>query len=328
MTRKRTVILGGGAALVILTTLLLLILIKAKPTSIRGAVITANADPAKQLPVADVEVTIQGGSTVEAVHSDASGFFGINLSWHMPRSERLILHFQHPDYQPTDLYDVAGDRLYIAQMIPSVPARLPSRPNSDVTIANIIARYSVNTITPINVGSAVKTFAVVNRANVPCKGQQPCSPDGKWKASIGSAAIDAGPGNEFHNARASCIAGPCPFTRIDSAGPGGSRDSRTFRVSARNWSDTATFVLEAEVYKPYVNGALRRSYPVILGRALTFTLPVNAEGVSIQAELNGSIIVFPLGPSLFLSWASCQVVVNSDQTRVFRCELKPGFRLS
>jgi hypothetical protein len=84
--------------------------------------------------------------------------------------------------------------------------------------------------------------------------------------------------------------------------------------------------LEAEVYKTAVSDILRQSYPVIFERALTFTLPASAEGVSIQAELNGTTIVFPLGPALFLSWANCQALVNKDQTKLYRCELKPGFR--
>ncbi|MEI9974326.1 MAG: hypothetical protein WDO73_21125 [Ignavibacteriota bacterium] len=67
---------------------------------------------------------------------------------------------------------------------------------------------------------------------------------------------------------------------------------------------------------------------MIFGTALTFTLPVAAEGVSIQAELDKNMIVFPLGPSLILSWADCQLLVNKDQTRVYRCELKPGYRFS
>jgi hypothetical protein len=48
--------------------------------------------------------------------------------------------------------------------------------------------------------------------------------------------------------------------------------------------------------------------------------------VSIQADVNGETIVFPLGPALILSWADCNVRINKDQTRVFRCELKPGYR--
>jgi hypothetical protein len=48
--------------------------------------------------------------------------------------------------------------------------------------------------------------------------------------------------------------------------------------------------------------------------------------VSIEAEVNGTTIVFPLGPALYLSWANCQVAVNQDQTKVYRCELNPGYR--
>ena len=95
-----------------------------------------------------------------------------------------------------------------------------------------------------------------------------------------------------------------------------------------NWSDTATFLVEAEVYRSVVNGAIRQSYPVIFDRALTFTLPSGAEGVSIEAELNGSMVVFPLGPEMLLSWANCQLQINKDQTKVYRCELKPGYRFS
>ena len=97
-------------------------------------------------------------------------------------------------------------------------------------------------------------------------------------------------------------------------------------VSARDWSDTATFLLEAEVFHPMVSQVVHESYPVIFGDGLNFTLPSTAEGVSIEADLDGQTIIFPLGPALFLSWASCNARVNPDQTRVYRCELKPGYR--
>jgi len=38
------------------------------------------------------------------------------------------------------------------------------------------------------------------------------------------------------------------------------------------------------------------------------------------------MVIFPLGPALFLSWASCNARVNPDQTRVYRCELKNRYR--
>jgi hypothetical protein len=75
-----------------------------------------------------------------------------------------------------------------------------------------------------------------------------------------------------------------------------------------------------------VNDNIRRSHPVIFGGAVNFTLPAAAEGVSILAEIDGDPVVFPLGPNLFLSWAACNERVNNDQTKVYRCELKPGYR--
>jgi hypothetical protein len=138
------------------------------------------------------------------------------------------------------------------------------------------------------------------------------------------ASLHAEEGNEFRNARVSCIAGPCPFTKVESETI--SRGSRDIEVAVRNWSDTATFLMEAEVVHPMVSDLVRVSYPVIFGDALNFTLPAAAEGVSIQAELNNETIVFPLGPKLLLSWADCRGRVNADQTKVYRCELKPGFR--
>ena len=193
-----------------------------------------------------------------------------------------------------------------------------------IRVGNVRVRYSIKALTEINVGSAVQTFEVENKGNVACKGQHPCSPDGKWKAALGSASLDAGPGNELRDARASCIAGPCPFTEIESNHlPQG---EQLISVTARNWSDTATFLLEAEVFHPMVSDIIHESYPVIFGEGLNFTLPSAAEGVNIQAEIDGQTVIFPLGPSLFLSWASCNARVNPDQTRVYRCALKPGYR--
>ena len=141
---------------------------------------------------------------------------------------------------------------------------------------------------------------------------------------MGSGVLDAGVGNEFRNARASCIAGPCPFTKIeaDRFSPGG----QNIMVSARNWSDTVTFLLEAEVFHPMASELIHESYPVIFGESLNFTLPASAEGIIIKADIDNQTITFPLGPALFLSWADCDARVNPDATRVYRCQLKSGYR--
>jgi hypothetical protein len=59
---------------------------------------------------------------------------------------------------------------------------------------------------------------------------------------------------------------------------------------------------------------------------MNFTLPAAAEGPSIIAEMNGHTIVYPLGPALILSWADCTLKMNPDHTKLYRCELKPGYR--
>ena len=135
--------------------------------------------------------------------------------------------------------------------------------------------------------------------------------------------MDAGEGNEFRNVRLSCIAGPCSFTRITPEDA--PTNVRILRASALNWSDTATFLVEAEVVHPLYSAELRKSYPVMFGRVLDFTLPASAEGVALEADLGGHQIVFPLGPKPLVSWATCQVRVNLSKSKVYRCELAPGY---
>jgi len=194
-------------------------------------------------------------------------------------------------------------------------------------VNNIRVRYTVNSQTEENIGTAVRTFQVVNQGNVLCNGRAPCSPNGVWKASNGALPLDAGPGNEFRNVRASCIAGPCPFTKIDLSGD--ANGERTITVSALDWSDTATFLVEAEVFHTAISSKVRESYPVIFGPALNFTLPPTQEGVSIEADVDGAPMVFPLGPELYLSWATCTAGTNDADKRTmtaYRCEVKPGYR--
>jgi hypothetical protein len=295
-----------------------------QPLVLKGAVISEDADPRKELPIADAQITAGSSMARELSRSDSSGFFSLTLRQGIKRGQAITLNLEHPDYKPLQVKDFVGDKIYVERMVPlrHETRAEPNRP--PVVITNVLARYSVKATTSVNVGSAVQPFEVVNTGNVPCRGRNPCSPDGKWKATIHSVTLDAGDGNEFRNARASCIAGPCPFTRIEH--DNFSSDGRTITVSARNWSDTATFLVEAEVFHPMFSDMIRRSYPVVFGQALNFTMPAAAEGVSIEADLDRSTIVFPLGPSLRLSWADCHGRVNKDQTKVYRCELKPGYR--
>ena len=292
--------------------------------SVAGAVMRQDNDPRKQIPLADVEITAANEMSIGDSTSDASGFFRVELRPGVVPGEAVTLLFQHPDYKPLVVNGFAGGKIFIARMIPINHDVGGTAKHPDVVVANVDVRYSVKSTAVENVGSVVKTFQDTNTSGEPCHGRRPCSPDGKWKAAIGSISLDAGQGNEFRNARVSCIAGPCPFTRIEPSVY--SNDRRNITVSALDWSDSATFLLEAEVDRPVVSDTGRESYPVTFGEALNFALPVGAEGVTLEAEMNGAPIEFPLGPDLLLSWADCNATVNSDKTKAYRCTLKPGYR--
>ncbi len=297
---------------------------KHRRVTIVGAVLRQDVDPNKQSPITGVKITAITGATQSNATSDQLGQFTLILPKGFRRRQAITLEFQHGDYQPLKLEDFIGDKLYIARLVPvNKSVRDDGRPPQQ-TIANVRVRYLVKTTTTADIGSAVKTFEVINKGNIPCRGGAPCSPDGKWRANIAATQLDAGEGNEFRNIRVSCIAGPCPFTKIEREVV--TDDGRQLDLSARAWSDTATFLIEAEVVRTMVSDLVRESYPVIFGPSLSFSLPVAAEGPSLEAEVNGEQIVFPLSPSLSLSWGECTLSHNKDQTSVYRCELKAGYR--
>lgn len=304
---------------------LLLVRANRKPVIIKGAVITRDSDADRELPIANVKIALTNGPASSQSESDSSGFFKLSLPKGIRPGPPAVLEFRHPGYWPLNLNVSAANKLYVARMAPVPPPHAAVFDGPRVSVSDVTVRYTVRETRAVNVGSVVKTFQVVNTGNIPCRHQRPCSPGGKWKAAIRSVSWHAEAGDEFHNARVSCIAGPCPFTKINSKGL--SLGGRTVRVSIRDWSDTATFLFEAEVFHPMGSNGMRVSYPVIFGRDLNFTVPASAEGVYIQADIQGSPIVFPLGPALILRWASCNARISSSQSVVYRCELKPGYQL-
>jgi hypothetical protein len=318
--KKTTIWVMAGILAVALTILLAS---RRQPVTLRGSVLRQDTDPNKQLPLAEVEITAINGLGSGKTTSDPSGFFSLTLPKGLRRKQPVLLQFRHKDYKSLDWDDYISDKLYVARMIP-LHQETMAESHTDIPVSNPRIRYSVKSTAEANIGSAVKAFQVVNTGNTPCANHPPCAPGGKWKASINAQSIDAGAGNEFRNARVSCIAGPCSFTKIELENF--TQDRRHFNVSVRNWSDTATFLFEAEVVHPMTSDLVRETYPVIFGRALNFSLPASAEGPSIQAEVGGEAIVFPLGPELFLRWAECHMSPDRDQSRNYRCELKHGYQ--
>lgn len=329
MTRKQQANLAAVVLVLCIIAAVLLYIFRGavattKPLSLTGVVLIQNADPRKQAPVADARVTASNGVVTAETHTDSTGLFRLSLSQGARNGQVVTLRFRRSGYFPLDLTRIAGDEIYIARMIafPEAPPAALGHPVS--ILSNLQVRYSEKATTIINVGSVGQAFEIVNTGNVPCDGKSACSPDGKWRATIGSLSVDAGAGSEFQNVRLSCIAGPCAFTKIESEEFLDNR--RNLKVSVRNWSDTATYLLEAEVVQARVTEVIRNLFPAKFGPTMNFTLPAGAEGPSIIAEMNGRTIVYPLGPALILSWANCTVKMNPDRTKLYRCELKPGYR--
>ncbi len=321
-TRKIEAWIALLVAVALLITLAVIRWPRRKEIILQGAVLVQDSDPRKQRPVAGVAISAGDLATSDTV-SDASGLFVLRLRKPIRNGHAIVISFRHAQYQPLYLNDFVTSKLYVVHLVPVANDLAPGN-QPQVSVANVRVRYTVKALDQLNVGSAVKIFEIQNKSNVPCKGGSLCSPDGKWKAASGTATLDAGPGNAFRNARSSCIAGPCPFTKIE--GDRLSQSDQIVTATARDWSDTATFLLEAEVFRPVMSQMEHWSYPVVFGEGLSFTLPSAAESVSIEAELDKQTIIFPLGPSLFLSWATCNTEVNSDKSRIYRCAPKPGYR--
>ncbi len=300
---------------------------QSRPLVLRGAVIKEDSDPIKQSPIMDVEISEASGLAAGSTKSNFVGYFTLPLNRSVGRNDSITLRFLHPDYVPVELTELVSDKLTIVHLVPirRDPEETTAQPDHPaIAVSNIRIRYSTEATSQENIGTGVKTFQIQNVGNTPCQNGPTCSPDGKWKAAVASETLDAGEGNFYRNARVSCIAGPCPFTKIDYDGY--SQGGRNIKVTVRNWSDTTTFLFQAEVFRPQISDLVQMTYPIILGTSLNFTLPPAAEGPSVEAELNGENIIFPLGPIPVLSWADCNVSVARDKARYYRCELDTGYR--
>ena len=324
MSKKAAIL--GVAALIVVVVLVTLIrsMLQRKSALIEGAVLMQETDPRKQLPISGVEVRAAVGEAMVESRSDASGFFRLRVPLSIWRSEPYSLDFRHPGYRSVHLTQRLAEQIYVVPMAAVASKSVPEPTGAQATLKDVRVRYATKATTPINVGSIAKTVEVAKVGDVPCNHAQVCSPNGKWKASIGGLTLDAGEGHEYRNVRMSCIAGPCPFAKIDSDQFSGG--GRVIKVLVRNWSDTVTFLVEAEVMQTIPSDSIRNAYPIIFGREMSFTLPPAAEGPSIETDINGDEIVFPLGPALTLPWAVCSLQVGAGQTKLYRCELKTGYR--
>jgi len=292
--------------------------------TIAGAVLVNNKDPRKQVPIPDAEITARSGPATGECKSDSTGFFQLTFKPSIRLGQFVTLRAERAGYEPFEITKPARDGIWVIGMTPVPTTARSDAATQAIVISDVRLRYSVKTTTTMNVGPFGKMFEVPGTNGVPCGERPPCSPDGKWKANVVSLSLDAGEGNAFSDLRVSCIAGPCSFAEREPTQ--WAKSGRVAKVAAFGWASTTTFLVEAQVVRTNPTVLLRQSYPIVFGQTMNFTLPAGAEGPSIEASLNKTDIVFPLGPDLRLSWADCTVKVDADQSKLIRCELKPGYR--
>lgn len=327
MTRAKWTTVGVTLAIVVAGVTILLIDRREPPglEFVSGAVLTADTNPQRQRPVAEARVSAGIGDVSVEGTTNESGLFNLTIDPPVPPDLPISLKVEHQDYHTFEASGLMATQLHLVRLRP-VPSASVETDGPEVTIANVRVRYTFKSETTVEIASLARTFEIANAANVPCDDQDPCSPDARWKATVDGFSLDAGSGRQFRNVRVSCLAGPCPFTRVES--DDFSRGGQMIQGSVRNWSDTVTYLVEAEVAQAIASDLVRHAYPVIFERFMNFTLPPGAHGPSIEAELDGEGIIFPLGPQLRLSWATCRLDRRDDGTRIYRCELKPGFEFA
>ncbi len=332
MSRSKKILLGIGFAIIVAAVIAVSLLKThappaAKPIVLTGVTLVENNDPKNQVPIAGADVSATRGTETVRTTSDSSGLWRITLPPQQASSQQpppsIRLSFKHSGYQPVDMAVYGSHRIFIARLTPIAELVNADSRKSDIVISNVRVRYSEKSTSTSNTGSLAEELQVPNQGGYPCSGAKTCSPDGKWKATERSFSIGA-QGNELRRTRLSCVAGPCPFSKVvtqDLVDQG-----RTMKITILNWSDTVTYLLEAEVVRTEVSDIIRQSYPAHLGDSMTFSLPNTAEGPSIEAELAKQDIVFPLGPFLKLSWAYCTEKPGQNDSKLYRCDLKPGYR--
>src|SRR5580698_391981 len=119
MNRRKTITIWGVSILAILAvTSAIVLLSRTRPVTLRGAVLRQDGDPNRQLPLADVQIVATNALGSGTSKSDSSGYFTLALPKGLRRRQAVLLEFRHDGYQPLDLNDFIGDKIYVARMVP------------------------------------------------------------------------------------------------------------------------------------------------------------------------------------------------------------------
>src|SRR3984957_11410914 len=144
MTRLQKVEILTACVMTLLITAAAIALVRweaRRPVSLQGSVNVQDADPRKELPIGDVQVFTSDEPPVTA-RSDPSGFFRLTLARGVRRGRPVTLHFRHKDYQPLDLDEFVGDKLYIVHLAPLAPLAARAQEQQQTKVGNVRVRLS------------------------------------------------------------------------------------------------------------------------------------------------------------------------------------------
>jgi hypothetical protein len=145
-TRKTTVIWTIVVFGILAAVSTAILVYRRLPVVLRGAVLQADSDPNKQLPLADVEITAIGSSSHASSKSNPAGFFRLTLPKGLHSHQPVTLQFRRKDYEPLDLNDFIGDKVYVVRMVP-IHQDVNSASHPESAVSNTRRRYSLKTTT-------------------------------------------------------------------------------------------------------------------------------------------------------------------------------------
>ena len=174
--------------------------------------------------------------------------------------------------------------------------------------------------------TGVKTFQIQIMGNIPCNGST-LFPGRQMEGGNQFRVPGCGRGKRFPKCQGFLYCGPLPFHAelIMTAFP---REGATSRSPCAIGRIRPHSCFRRRCSDPQISDLVRMTYPIILGTSLNFTLPPTAEGPSVEAELNGENIIFPLGPDpcFELGRLQCQRAKGNNGQKFYRCELNAGYQ--
>ena len=182
-------------------------------SDVEGAVMKDDIDPEKRYPLNGVQVIDSDtpGLALGPVTTQEDGSFKLKLRPDARSGQSIDLQFTAAGYQKKTANAAVGVDVnytfYLWPSLPTVSLSSNQRRSVTATVVRVADTFAEN---------QSKTFQIPNYGSVRCNGGGPCSPDGKWKASVVTSTLDAGLGNKFISCKVVCVAGPCPWTKVNS----------------------------------------------------------------------------------------------------------------